>query len=141
MTQDVDDAEAWVAVAQGLADLRRILGRLRQRQKLIGVWTMAQNDDITSAEDALDALLGTLISAFAADNSTITDLKAQLAAGPPGLTADQGAAILARLVANQAKVSDALAAAAPAAPSRPSTRPRSASCASSGGCRAYWRPG
>lgn len=105
-----------------LAAIRDLLGYIRtmrnvQRQLLETL--MAQNDDITSAEDALDTLLDTLIADYVADGKLITDLQAQLAAGPPGLTADQGNAILARLVASQTKVQAALTAAAPSAPTPP----------------------
>ena len=118
-----DDLQTWVQVAASFAAVRELLGRMRQRQHEIEALHMAQNDDISSAEDALDTLLSTLISAFVADNSLIVDLKAQLAAGPPGLTAAQGDAILGRLTAAQKTVSDALTAAAQAAPSTPTVPP------------------
>lgn len=70
---------------------------------------MGLNEDITQDLDALTTSVQGIVDAYKADNQTIADLRAQLAAGQPGLTAEQGQAILDRLVANQKTIQDALA--------------------------------
>jgi hypothetical protein len=77
---------------------------------------MGLNDDITTDLDQLTQAVQGLADAYTADNTLIADLQAQLAAGSPGLTADQGQAILDRLVATQKIASDALGTAGVAAP-------------------------
>ena len=110
-------------LAGTLATVRHIVTRLRSRLArqrslitFLGAEFMGLNDDITQDLDALTTSIQGIVDAYKADNQTIADLKAQLAAGPPGLTAEQGQAILDRLVANQKTIADALAPVAPVPP-------------------------
>lgn len=104
-----DVARDLVAVGQ---IARRIRSRLARQVSLVTFLTeaiMGLNEDINTDLDALQTSITGIVDAYKADNVIIADLRAQLAAGPPGLTPEQGTAILDRLVANQKTIQDALA--------------------------------
>lgn len=93
--------------------LGRIRARLGWRRALLEI-LMAENDDISADLDIVQTAVANVAPAIVALRATITDLQSQIAAGPPGLTADQAAAIHARF---QKIASDLQAAIAPAVPS------------------------
>lgn len=99
-------------VTRDLTAVRDVLARIRSRQKEHGKLLeilMGLNDDLTTDLDVLTTAVTGLASAYTAQASVIADLKAQLAAGPPGLTAEQGATIAARFAAVNKQIADALA--------------------------------
>lgn len=99
-----DVGEDLAAAQHIVARLRHKVGRIRETLEFL----MALNDDLTTDLDTLTTSVTGIVAAYVANNKVIADLQAQLAAGPPGLTADQGAAIQARFAAVNKQIADAL---------------------------------
>lgn len=77
---------------------------------------MAENDDISADLDTVQTAVSAVVPVIATLNQTVADLKKQIAAGPPGLTAEQASAIHQRFVNIAKSLTDAIAPAAEVPP-------------------------
>lgn len=80
---------------------------------------MAENDDISADLDTVQAAVTAVVPVLATLKSTIADLEKQIAAGPPGLTADQASAIHARFQSIAAQLTAAITPAVDVPPAAP----------------------
>lgn len=91
--------------------VRRALARVHARVRSLHHMVHQMADELTRLQGELDDL-NTAVDTYEAGvkaatdalTATITDLQAQLAAGPPGLTSAQGDALAASIAAIKAKL-------------------------------------